>query len=245
MKNLHIIPTEKPSRIGLHTTGIYNLACELYENSPNFSNRNIYITSDEKPKKGDWVLNLKSNGVYPIFFLNEVVGYEKKIILTTDQDLIKDGVQSIDDTFLEWFVKNPTCEFVKTEDANELLRAVAGGVKFYKIIIPQEETTPVWKQIIESCGGEEEFMESAGLKPKKETLEEASHTAWLNYEHVEGNLYSTSFKNGFKFGAKWQAERMYSEEDVMNALHSVELKNNKDYSKIYEGIKEFLNNLKK
>jgi hypothetical protein len=30
----------------------------------------------------------------------------QKIILTTDLDLIKDGVQSIDNEFLEWFVKN-------------------------------------------------------------------------------------------------------------------------------------------
>ena len=37
----------------------------------------------------------------------------KKIILTTDHDLIKDGVQSIDDDFLEWFVKNPNCNFVR------------------------------------------------------------------------------------------------------------------------------------
>jgi hypothetical protein len=43
----------------------------------------------------------------------------------------------------------------------------------------------------------------------------------------------------------YQTERMYSEEDIMNALHSVELKNNKDYSKIYNSMKEFLNNLKK
>jgi len=44
----------------------------------------------------------------------------KKIILTTDQDLIKDGVQSIDDEFLEWFCsKNGEVDFVKvitTED---------------------------------------------------------------------------------------------------------------------------------
>jgi hypothetical protein len=37
----------------------------------------------------------------------------KKIILTTDPQLIQDGVQAIDDTFLEWFVKNPTCENVQ------------------------------------------------------------------------------------------------------------------------------------
>jgi len=56
-------------------------------------------------------------------------------------------------------------------------------------------------------------------KPKQETFEEASHTAWLNYEHVEGNLYSTSFKNGFKFGANYQAERMYSEEEMLLVLN--------------------------
>ena len=37
----------------------------------------------------------------------------KKIILTTDQDLIKDGVQAIEDEFLQWFVKNPSCEWVE------------------------------------------------------------------------------------------------------------------------------------
>jgi hypothetical protein len=37
----------------------------------------------------------------------------KKIILTTDQDLIKDGVQAIDDEFLEWFTNNPSCEEVE------------------------------------------------------------------------------------------------------------------------------------
>ncbi len=41
-----------------------------------------------------------------------------------------------------------------------------------------------------------------------ETIEEAFNNAWLNYEHVEGNLYSTSFKNGFKLGAKWQQEQI-------------------------------------
>ena len=48
----------------------------------------------------------------------------------------------------------------------------------------------------------------------KIALEEAKQTAWMLYEHVEGNLYSTSFKNGFELGAKWQAERMYTEEDM-------------------------------
>lgn len=53
------------------------------------------------------------------FYLKTEFGY-KKIILTTDQDLIKDGVQAIDDEFLEWFSsKNGNVNFVEvivTED---------------------------------------------------------------------------------------------------------------------------------
>ena len=40
-------------------------------------------------------------------------------------------------------------------------------------------------------------------------------------------------------------EKKYTEEDIINALHSVELKNNKNYSKIYEGMKEYLHLLNK
>jgi hypothetical protein len=107
----------------------------------------IYITSDEEIKEGDWVYRFNSKDIFKVdsFLLHllKLGSTEtcKKIILTTDQDLIADGVQAIDDEFLEWFVKNPSCEFIEVKDANELLRAVAGGVKFYKIIIPQEYLT--------------------------------------------------------------------------------------------------------
>jgi hypothetical protein len=79
----------------------------------------------------------------------------KKIILTTDQDLIADGVQAIDDEFLEWFVKNPSCEWVEVEKENICARCHSNDVDEcwsakdcsdgrydkirYKIIIPQEE----------------------------------------------------------------------------------------------------------
>jgi hypothetical protein len=78
--------------------------------------------------------------------------YCKKIVLTTDQDLIADGVQAIDDDFLEWFVKNPTCEYVEIESnyrvksgtIEEHKQGVAGYEYYeYKIIIPQEELKQV------------------------------------------------------------------------------------------------------
>jgi len=36
----------------------------------------------------------------------------------------------------------------------------------------------------------------------------------------------------------------YSEEEIMNALHSVELKYNRNFTKIYEGVLEYLKELK-
>ena len=74
----------------------------------------------------------------------------KKIILTTNQDLIKDGVQAIDDEFLEWFVKNPSCEEVKVNyglftplgrqvDPMGILRNHSKCVWKYNIIIPKDE----------------------------------------------------------------------------------------------------------
>jgi hypothetical protein len=57
--------------------------------------------------------------------------YCKKIILTTDQDLIADGVQAIDDTFLEWFVKNPSCEKVEVDSFVKYNPIV------YQIILPK------------------------------------------------------------------------------------------------------------
>jgi hypothetical protein len=70
----------------------------------------------------------------------------KKIILTTDQDLIKDGVQLIDHTFIEWFVKNPSCEYVEvSEDYFKPSNMVYGiNTSPYKIIIPSEKPKQEW-----------------------------------------------------------------------------------------------------
>ncbi len=133
MRNIHVIPTDKPSR--LHITS----KLRLYPNglTPKSQglckNQNMYITSDE-------IVTEYSTGLY---FIDVYTGRNdvfspikidkdsihaapfhsymnngnmcKKIILTTDQDLIKDGVQAIDDIFLEWFVKNPSCEEVEVD----------------------------------------------------------------------------------------------------------------------------------
>jgi hypothetical protein len=117
MKNIHISPTENSSRLSHNKDGVL----ELHRLQWRKGTQNIYITSDEKPKQGEW--SLYQNKIHKC--IEDIVGDEfKKIILTTDQDLIKDGVWGIEDGFLEWFVKNPDCEFVE--------------LRGYSIILPGE-----------------------------------------------------------------------------------------------------------
>jgi hypothetical protein len=150
MKNIHVLPTDKPSR--LHKIGNELGLTDKPNNNFLAKQQNIYITSDEEIKEGDWY-----------YYFGHIVKYDsdentltpncKKIILTTDQDLIKDGVQAIDDEFLEWFVKNPSCEEVEVNHfgmccSNQLIAQCINCNQYnpvYKIIIPKEpkqEWTP-------------------------------------------------------------------------------------------------------
>lgn len=127
MKNIHILPTDKPSKLfncfGKLEIGDYVTRRENLQ----VTNQNIYITNDEEIKYGDYRYSLIQNNIVFVTGFTLKVNKEywklnnhthKKIILTTDQDLIKDGVQAIDDEFLEWFVKNLSCEVVKIEKEN-------------------------------------------------------------------------------------------------------------------------------
>jgi len=151
MKNIHLLPTDKPSRLYLTKEGFYFLLPNIKGNAVKF--QHIYITSDEEIKEGDWFYNIISLKPEPFKACENGNGYVncskyshnridcKKIILTTDQELIKEGVQAIDDEFLEWFVKNSSCEKV------EVNKSYSGiyYIKYpYKIIIPQEEPKQDW-----------------------------------------------------------------------------------------------------
>ena len=162
---------------------LYKIKDELY-----------IVSSSEKIKEntqsfkqglnGDWFYNTIYNFIART---GDITPYDFKIILTTNKLLIKDGVQAIDDEFLEWFVNNPSCEEVEVERekaigyAGDRQRTFYGG---YKIIIPKEE-------------------------PKQETLEEAAERYWAKQPYNE---------DAFMEGAKWQEERMYSEEDMAESF---------------------------
>jgi len=158
MKNIHLLSTDKPSRLIIYSTLLneFRLLDSPIEDWKH--KQNIYITSDEEIKEGDWFKPLDgTNDIYKadktwLAVINSSTS--RKIILTTDRDLIADGVQVIDDEFLEWFVKNPSCEFVDVKlnsfgecHGDDCSCFDDGDQKVcifyypdYKIIIPQEET---------------------------------------------------------------------------------------------------------
>jgi hypothetical protein len=120
MKNIHVLPTDKPSRLIIYST-LLNEFRLLDKPIDDWKHkRNIYITDDSEIKVGDWYYLPRTNSVHKCIEATELNLERRlgvaKIILTTDPDLIADGVQSIDDEFLQWFVKNPSCKSVEIKD---------------------------------------------------------------------------------------------------------------------------------
>lgn len=231
MKNLHLLPTDKPSRLLKRESDskliLYN---KLHYNEEfiHLKTQNIYITSDEvindvRPHKEKWYLEKEQIlNKFPTYLtdLTEC----KLVIMTTDPNLIKDGVQKIDDEFLEWFVKkNPSCEKVKVELHVGSLRW-SDSKNTYKIIIPKEEPKHTYNNLNYGGGFTEEDIKKVSIR--QETLEEFAKRISNDNKHSEIKLnYQDGIYFGIEIGAKWQAEKMYSEEEVLKLLEALRQSN--------------------
>jgi len=250
MKNVHLIPTSQPSRL-FYGAGAKKLmlsstavSFKIFERSP----QHIYITSDKQIKEGDWFIYrgyevCKCTGLSQskqILTDNQIAKHKdygkpqslsKKIILTTDQNLIKNGVQAIDDEFLEWFVKNPSCEWVEVVFNN---RGITGTEKIlktfgeYKIIIPKEEPNPFE---LPKALPDDVFYES--LEPKQETTDEELLEALKSFRTAPLVFVPN--------------ERMYSEEDLREAFKQSRQAEifEKNMPPVYESFEEWLEEFKK
>lgn len=199
MKNLYLLPTDKPSRLGYLT----KKGKEVYKDLRFFNrlmpiildgeNQNLYIISDEEIKDGEYAISLNlvrkgHNSDYAVFKMNleqrqamEELNIKKdevlKVLLTTDQDLIKNGVQAIDDDFLKWFVNNSSCEEVK------IFRLWESLFNFeYEIIFPKEPT----------------ILDSQYVDFSNTNADKISYTSTIKEEPKQ--------------------EKMYSEEEVKNII---------------------------
>jgi len=247
MKNLHLLPTDKPSRLFKFANQLHldTIPKEYYEKY------NIYITSDEEIKEGDAVIHDFGMGYElenPCDSDNLKSNTRSKIILTTDQDLIADGVQAISDEFLKWFVENPTCEFaeivseLKAFDENGLCISFAmydtDYTKMMYYVIPQKEA--VLAKLGKMNKDLEDALESAfsskkpnftevtinafsksmdlTLETEPETLEEAAESYRKEYDTLPVVRF-----NAFIAGGKWQAEQLLKDDAIQTLEKSLAL----------------------
>jgi hypothetical protein len=174
MKNIHVLPTENSSRLSYNKDGVL----ELHRLQWRKNTQNIYITSNEEIKEGEWFYSPKLVDAQKFLDRRDW----RKIILTTDQALIKDGVWGIEDGFLEWFVKNPTCEYVE--------------LKGYAIILPGESCD--CDKICSECEAKQE--------PGKETADYIDrHIVEALVEVAKQKMYSEEdMKLSFETGRNFQ-----------------------------------------
>jgi hypothetical protein len=211
MKNIFVLPTTQPSRLWINN--LLQGKLELSKETLIGSNtaQHMYITSDEEIRKNDYYIHNNRIG-QSAAGEQEKGDYKncKKIILTTDSTLIAEGVQSIDDEFLEWFVKNPSCGFIKVTKLDYLTN------RQYRIYnLPQEE--PKQEK-------EEEWKELEGANlceplkswedDKQSTLEEVAE------KYSQGWGENDDVKS-FIAGGKHMAERMYSKEEVNEIISAI------------------------
>jgi hypothetical protein len=183
----------------------------------------IYITNNDHIGESDWFI--RGNEIHKCFrvhktdieFLTPIDSvycgsntfwnkeYCKKIILTTDQDLIKDGVQTIDNEFLEYIKQNKNCENVKVDlvAVNEFGSEITvGGYGFDKF---------VYKVIISKVPlNSNNVFEEADFTTLENDLIEEAKKVW---QESHPNPIEMAI-----FGAKYVQERLYSEEDLRVAF---------------------------
>lgn len=183
MKNVHLLQTEVyPAKLQLDrdygTLKILDEPCVI--NGQDFVGANLYIISNELYTVG-WYLDNNNHITKTTTKQESAWEYQqkwKKIILTTDQNLIKDGVQALDDEFLNWFIKNQKREIpiITTAVNNESHYTTNIGFESgrkeeseQERVYSEEDMRECWKAAFE-----ESFNKWVKRKPK------TTFKKWLN-----------------------------------------------------------------
>jgi hypothetical protein len=250
MKNIHVLPTDKPSRLFVDIDD-NKLKITQPLSGEYMMNQNIYITSDEEIKERDWIFNeelepsvLKCSGQGSLRGWN-------KIILTTDIDLIKDSVQVIDDKFLEWFVKNPNCEEVEIK--TRYLHSYKTGETFisfsktpefssrnmqcikieprYEIIIPQEK--PKQENCCTPAGQIKRYVDCVGCDKKPKQMSKPTAVDYLFNELIAN---PGNFIKAYKQAKEMEKEQIIDAFKEGNLYHGWALKHEPEqyYNETYK-----------
>lgn len=201
-------------------------------NQPQF----VYITCDNAVLNKDWfifnaankllLLQAKQvkNNIIIIDYNNEVGSwidskYCHKVALTNDPALIKDDVQQVSIDFMQWYIKNHTCEYVNVINNDYLLWKNSNVDKLaecYSILIPQEESK---QDLIESAAEAAYKFESDSSFP-----DEHAHKEFIRIfkkganKQKEFTRYSEDDMIEF---SKWRVS--YHASNLVNTKNSIEL----------------------
>jgi len=188
-----------------------------------FRSQHLYILTNDEIKEGDWYKYPNQNGVWCNNEGTVPNRDARKIIATTDSSLKTKVEQSgenawynlipqIPQQFIEYFIseynKGKIIDkvLVETEEKNEYISPL-------KVIPP---ATPG----VYTTGYKLKLNQNNEIsiltEEKQETIEEAALKYVRNESDATLKLIS---KYSFKDGAKWQAERMYNEQDLREAFN--------------------------
>jgi hypothetical protein len=236
-KNIWLLPTKNPSRLWINNI---TDKIELSDYSDVFGALTIYITSSEKPKEGEYGLGFAEGTQSSFVFKHEGFNIDKlntlcentqKIIIASDEKLIANGVQRIEEKFLQWFVKNSSCDYVEVKKVEHLTNMP------YRTILPQEETKQdLEKEIFEleqeldipshlkfhNSKKEPNFYEKLkeyfNTTPREKVLEDWNKSAHLNNV---GPTVDEFLKNSDEERLKDAAENYFKEKELLGYTYEV------------------------
>jgi hypothetical protein len=194
MKNIFLLPTEESSRIG-RFVDTQKLILRSKKDIPRGENVNIYITSDEELPYDNSIF---ATGAFYHRDAAKDIHIITKDTFHPNPNFCSRIILTTDDSLFKYGVQAIDDEFLERFVKNPTCEFVEVNKKLvefpltfkmmYKIIIPQKES-------------------------KQETLEEAAENYSVTFIEDDGTA-----EVDFIAGAKWQAERMYSEEEVIELL---------------------------
>lgn len=215
MKNIFLLPTDEPSRLWFDNLSHKLKLSEMKTLVGYKASRNVYITNDEEVNIGDYVIvscseeDIEEVRIVKEYY-NEHFLFEgksqihmvhcKKIILTTDYNLIEEGIQAVDNHFLKWFVNNQNCEFIHAYND----RVVGYPYDNYTIIIPEERKP--WR----FCETPEEkctmnYCDENGCQNRKRNLTDpiektdVNHLEWMYNRMIEIHNENPNYDYMIKF----------------------------------------------
>lgn len=123
MKNIYLLNTEMPTdgivigrNAGVSFTEyreeLIKLPVETFRGNY-YEPVNIYITSEDKIELNDYIVD--NWQVEKWKDRSSLLG-KKKVIMTTDKQLISERIQEVDDGFLDWIIQNHDTNYIKIEE---------------------------------------------------------------------------------------------------------------------------------